>query len=102
MSDTCDPRKTGCDCYPFPHRKHSHPERMCFQQMYLAFNAGQWGSEWQNMIDAAHDELVKAVMIPAGFIGTWHERTAPLTGLVANKDIDVSIENGQLVLKQDE
>jgi hypothetical protein len=38
MSDTCDPRKTGCDCYPFPHRKGSHPHKNCVgwvSQKYL-------------------------------------------------------------------
>lgn len=40
MSDVCDPRKTGCDCYPFPHRKNSHPERKCHWHKQFNFNLG--------------------------------------------------------------
>lgn len=91
MSDTCDPRKTGCDCYPFPHRKHSHPERRCFMRATFSFNLGHG-------MFAAPD----SVWTYPTTAWRQQEYTAPLTGLVANKDIDVSIENGQLVLKQDE
>lgn len=70
MRDVCDPRKTGCDCYPFPHRRNSHPGRLC------AINNGfNWTTnlpDTQAWLDAAYRQVYSAFAIPPDLLKESH------------------------------